>query len=184
MPFLDNIRVRLWNRKIKALVRHSKRERAMVGLDKAKNVGIYYFQENEAQYNSVKALVDELTGRNISVVVLAYCPDKVKPAYIWENPHFGMFSKTDLGFDNVPHNHFVDIFVNQKFDILFDLSVVDHYQNVYVSTRSRAKFKIGHSNFNNYNIFDLIVSTNEKVSLDEHIKDVLHYLNNFNSVSK
>jgi hypothetical protein len=157
-----------------------KRRRQMIGLDLAKNVGIYFYYENKASYDTVNEFANYLRNRGISVMLLAYADTKEKPTEVAESPNFGVFVKSELGFNRIPHDDIVNMFLKQPFDIFFDLSLKDHFQNLYIANASHATFKVGRVSELGLKIFDFTLELKDTTTIDEFVKIILEYFEVFN----
>jgi len=165
---------------MRKIARKQKRSRQMLGLDLAKNVGIYFHYNGKASYETANKFADYLKTRGVSVMVLAYSDSKDKPTEIAENQSFLLFLKSQLGFNRVPHDNAVSTFVEQPFDIFFDLSLNNHFQNLYIANASHATFKVGRTSKQGLNIFDFTLEVKDTADMQELIDAILKYLEVFN----
>jgi hypothetical protein len=156
------------------------RRRQMIGLDLAKNVGIYFYYNGKQSYEIANKFANDLRTRGISVMLLAYSNSKEKPAEVTESQNFGIFVKPQLGFNRVPHNDIVNMFVKQPFDIFFDLSLTDHFQNLYIANASHATFKVGRTSEWGLKIFDFTLEIKDTANMEEFINIILKYFDVFN----
>ncbi|MCL2414190.1 MAG: hypothetical protein FWC94_02930 [Bacteroidales bacterium] len=165
---------------MRKIARKQNRRRQMVGLDLAKNVGIYFPYNGKESYETANKFANYLKTRGISVAMLAYSDSKEKPAEVTESSIFGVFVKSQLGFNRVPHDNIVNTFVKQTFDIFFDLSLNNHFQNLYIANASHAAFKVGRTSKEGLNIFDFTLEIKDTADTQELIDAVLKYLEVFN----
>jgi hypothetical protein len=156
------------------------RRRQMIGLDLAKNVGIYFHYDGKVSYEMANKFANDLRNRGISAMLLAYSDSKEKPTEVTESPNFGVFVKSQLAFNRIPHDDIVNMFVKQPFDIFFDLSLTNHFQNLYIANASHATFKVGQTSEWGLKIFDFTLEIKETITMDEFIRTILKYLENFN----
>ncbi|MDR1951564.1 MAG: hypothetical protein LBP96_04985 [Bacteroidales bacterium] len=156
------------------------RRRQMIGLDLAKNVGIYFHYNGKTSYETANRFANYLRNRGMSAMLLAYSDSKEKPTEVDESPNFGVFVKSQLGFNRVPHDDIVNMFVKQPFDIFFDLSLADHFQNLYIANASHATFKVGRTSEWGLKIFDFTLELKDAADMDEFIKNILKYFEVFN----
>jgi len=162
------------------IARKHQRRRQMVGLDLAKSVGIYFHYEGEASFQVANRFANSLRDRGISAMLLAYSESKEKPTEVNESPYFGVFAKSQLGFNRIPHDDIVNMFVKQPFDIFFDLSLSNHFQNLYIANASHATFKVGRTSEQGLNIFDFTLEAKDISDVQELIDGILKYLEVFN----
>ena len=180
MKTIENFKTYLWSRRMRKIAKKQKRRRQMVGLDVAKKVGIYFPYDGEKSYQIANKFADYLRTRGISAKMLAYSDSKEKPTEVTESSNFGVFLKSQLGFNRVPHDEIVNTFVTQPFDIFFDLSLNNHFQNLYVANASHAAFKVGRTSKQGLNIFDFTLEIKDTADMQELTDTILKYLEVFN----
>ncbi|MCL2682192.1 MAG: hypothetical protein FWE63_01745 [Bacteroidales bacterium] len=180
MKIIENFKTFRWSRRMRKIARKLKRRRQMIGLDLAKSVGIYFHYDGKASYETVNKFANYLRNRGISAMLLAYSDSKEKPTEVPESPNFGVFTKSELGSNRIPLDVVVNRFVKQPFDIFFDLSLTDHFQNLYVANASHATFKVGRVSEWGLKIFDFTLEIKETTTLDEFINIILGYFEVFN----
>jgi len=180
MKIIENFKTYLWSRRMRKIARKLHRHRQMIGLDMAKNVGIYFHYDGRASYEIANKFANYMRTRGISAMLLAYSNNKEKPTEVIESPNFGVFVKSQLGFNRVPHDDIVNMFVKQPFDIFFDLSLTDHFQNLYIANASHATFKVGRTSEWGLKIFDFTLEINDTTNMQEFIDIILKYFEVFN----
>ncbi len=180
MKIVEDFKTFLWSFQMRKIAKRLHRHRQMIGLDLAKSVGIYFYYDGKTSYEIMHRFADYLRNRGISVMLLAYSDTKEKPTEVAENPNFGIFVKSELGFNRVPHDDIVNMFVKQPFDIFFDLSLTDHFQNLYIANASHATFKVGRVSEWGLKIFDFTLEIKDTTDLDEFIDTILSYFEVFN----
>jgi len=184
MKIVENFRTYLWARFMRKIAKKQTRRRQMVGLDLAKAVGIYFYYDGVESYETANKFATYLRNRGISATMLAYFDGKEKPVEVMETAYFGMFTKPQLGFNRVPHNDIANMFMKQPFDIFFDLSLNNHFQNLYIANASHAGFKVGRTSEEGLDIFDFTLEISETADMQELIDAILKYLEVFNQTEE
>jgi len=156
------------------------RNRKISNLNEAKSIGIVYKLEDETTYNHITRFVKLLQDKQINVKAIGYFEGNVRPIYAIEKLSLDFYDKKDINWFNKPSGKYVNDFIKTEFDILIDLSIEDIYQTKFISTLSRAKFKVGKGGGFNTEIFDLMIDLNQKTTLDEFIILIVHYLSIIN----
>ena len=82
------------------------------------------------------------------------------------------FNLKDCNFLGYPNSDNVNNFTSEKFDIIINLSDEENLMYDYIVSRSSARFRIGKSNINLYDLV-LNLKTNE---LKDYITEVIFYL--------
>ena len=145
----------------------------------AKSAGILFSSPDEQSFNAIKEFLSFLSQNEMKVIALGYVPSKKVPYQFLMLKGINFYSKTDLNWYYKPKNEIIDNFVDQKFDILFDLSIKDYFTVNYVGSLSKAAFKIGKQTENAYQ--DLVIDVNKNKSVEYLIEQIKHYLNILNN---
>lgn len=181
MRLIEKVRYYLWERKMHGLLRNRKVERKMLSIKNAKNIGIYAIYKDAEYMQWLTQLANSLKERGANVCILLYVDDKQKPKKILENSYLGLFCKSEVKFDYVPNvreNPYLLSFLEQPFDILFDLSLDFHYQGVAVMLLSKAQFVIGKGGEWGNKVNDLSFSPTETMDVRDFYAMVQNYLKN------
>ena len=184
MKIVENFKTYLWARRMHKIAKKLNRNRQMVGLDLTKRVGIYFHYDGEKSYETANKFASYLRDRGISAMLLTYSETKEIPENLLESPYFGVFLKSQLGFNRVPHNDTVNMFVKQPFDIFFDLSLNNHFQNLFIANASHAGFKVGRTSEEGLNIFDFTLEISDTADMQDLIDAILKYLDVFNQTEE
>ena len=75
----------------------------------------------------------------------------------------------------MPKNDYLNKFIDQEMDILIDLSRDDNFVVDYLTSLSKAKFKIGQFNDDQQNRFDFMLKAKKEISFESFIDQILHY---------
>ena len=145
----------------------------------AKTAGILFNSPNEESFTAIKDFLSFLSQNELKVIALGYIPSKKVPENYLMRKGFNFYCKSDLNWYYKPRNEIIDQFIEQKFDILFDLSIKNYFTINYVGSLSNASFKIGKQSEHAYQDFLIDISKNDTVEyLIEQIKHYLNILNN------
>ena len=123
-----------------------------------------------------------LSEQNCKVVALCFVDTKKVPDYYLLRKGFNFFSRGDLNFFFLPKNHTILDFIEKPFDMLIDLSIDGNFPLYYISSLSKAKFKIGKL-FQNRNCFDVMLDTTKNNSVEYLIEHIKHYIPVLSGVS-
>ncbi|MDX9847312.1 MAG: hypothetical protein RBT74_10055 [Tenuifilaceae bacterium] len=176
----NNFKLRVGHSKLKKLLKGFKREKKVHNLISARKVGIVFLATSEKSFQQVIGFVDFLTQQNLEVCILAYCPEKEIPEKYQLFENVNIFSVKETSWYGKPLAPFADEFQAMDFDILIDLSTQETFPLKWITTLSKAKFKVGNlSYFGNPN--DLIINIKPNEDLDYLISQLKHYLNLINN---
>ncbi len=112
-------------------------------MDSVRTVGIIFHQKNDASFDAVQGIIRELkeTGKKVSVI--GYIDANFIPEFYRIRKGFHFFCKQDINWYSIPEPAFVEDFIRERFDLLIDLSIEDHFPLEYIFALSTARFKAG-----------------------------------------
>ncbi|HOY71588.1 MAG TPA: hypothetical protein PLX53_00485 [Tenuifilaceae bacterium] len=157
-----------------------KRQRMVHNLTTARKILIVFTLNSQEVIDSVLNLVKYFESLNITVHALGYYPQKEVPQVFTMHPGITIFSKAETNWYGKPLSSDVEAFINKEYDILIDVDFDEVVPVRWISTFSKAKFKLGSQNYLN-NPFDLILTVDKLKGLPylcEQVKQVLFKLNN------
>ncbi|HNX44015.1 MAG TPA: hypothetical protein PLJ84_08315 [Bacteroidales bacterium] len=184
MGFLNNIRQKLACRRLNQEHQKLARIRKSTSLENARAIGILYYLPDEDTYKQVEEFIRLLTDMNLKVRVACYTDNKIPPHYFIPKLLQDIITPKDLSWIGVPEKLFVPDFLAEKFDILIDLSLTDHFPLLYLAALSKASLKIGRYDASRQEFFDMMIHTSPDTSLQEFTEQILHYLKMFNNTNK
>lgn len=146
-----------------------------MNLDSARTAGILW---EFSQKDAFDLLEKELLAHQIKPVGL--CFFKSKKAVIPEG--INGFSRRQVSWKNVPELPIAHNFIQEKFDLLIDLTRQNDYPLVYITALSKARFKIGSSGFAP-NYFDLNIAFATEPEPVQLAQQILYYLKRINKTT-
>ena len=148
-----------------------------LNLEEAKTIGIVFDATENANFELVKKYISYLKELKKRVKAIGFFNTKVTPPMAYSKLEYDFFSLKDLAWNNIPKNIYVKNFIEDHYDILLDLNLNDSFPLRYISTLSRAKFKVGKSSKWNSSIFDLMLDIDaSKNNLKYFLKNLDTYL--------
>ena len=145
----------------------------------AKSVGILFSTPTEQSFNAIKDFLTFLTSSDIKVIALGYIPSKKIPQQFLMRKGINFYCNTDLNWYYKPKNELITQFIDQQFDILFDLNISQYFTTNYVGSLSKASFKIGMQTNDVYQ--DLVIDIQKNKTVEYLIEQIKHYLNILNN---
>ncbi len=177
MTFFKNLRQKigcfLLNRRKKKL----KRNREIQNFKSAKNIGILFYvnKNNQQDLDKVLDFLLFLEKENSNIKALAYINKKNIPYQFFNNKGMLYFCRKDLNIFEQPKNNAIGSFINEEFDVLIDLNIEGVFPLKYVSSLSKAKFKVG-KYFHHLNGHDMMLNIDTNNTLDYMIEQTKNYL--------
>jgi hypothetical protein len=166
----------------KMLVKKSKlliRQKQVHNFNTAKTAGILFDAGNPDDFRHVKEFGKYVTGMGMESTIVGYVnAEEIKSDLLFRD-NITIFCTKDLDFFFRPAHADIDKFISRKFDILFDLSLLQNYPLRYISGLSPSVFKVGR--FIEGADLDLMIDIHSKPNLEfliEQIKAYVSILNN------
>jgi len=182
LKIIDSIRVRLGRYFLRKQSIRLQRNRAAMNLKQAKEIGILFSMLSEEEYDTVGNFAIELQLQGKKVHVVGFCRSKHAPAYYAPKLAYDLLLYTDIDLFFRPKTRFSEQFIEQPFDLLFDLSNPVDFPLVYMAELSKAGFKIGRGKSETTGPYDLQIESNEELSTKELINQMVHYTGSINFV--
>ena len=146
-------------------------ERTSMNLQQAKLVGILFNGTALEQRQLVMKYVSKLEKQGKKITLLGFI-DQPKPL---ENLTFPHYSRQEINWKLEPQSLEVSTFMEQNIDVLLVLDINSNVQFEYISTLSKAKFRVGPFT-GNVDAYDLMIDTNQTSSLADFIQEIEQYL--------
>lgn len=178
---LSSFRLKIAKFLLKKKLKSTQRKVRAIGLDKATEIGILYNATNRMEYESVKKLVNFLIEERKKVSTLGYINSKKGAEMMTPHLHFHYFDNNHLSNFFIPKNNEIDTFINSPFQILIDLTLTDNFPLQFISTLSKARFKVGATGNYRDEICDLTIALKDNKSIDQLILQLKHYLKMINA---
>lgn len=179
MSTKKNIKCKIGRLNLRNRLRSLKRKVKVHNFNTAKTAGIIFNSPDENSFEAIKQFLSYLSQFELKVIALGYIHSKKIPETFLMRKGINFYCKTDLNWYYKPKNEIVEQFINQEFDILFDLSIKDFFTVNYVGSLSKATFKIGKQSDNAH--LDLTIDIKENKSVEYLIDQIKHYLNIINN---
>jgi hypothetical protein len=172
---ISNTKLSLARFVLRNKLKSQKRKKQLVNLEEAKTIGVLYVVSSERTFKIIKELIKTLSSHKRQVLTIGYVNRKEIPSYCVAANSGYYFNKNELNWLGMPKNDYLNKFIDQEIDILIDLSRDDIFVLDYITSLSRAKFKIGQFVENDKNRFDFMIKAKKDISFESFIDQILHY---------
>jgi hypothetical protein len=170
------LKSKLANRVLSSKLEALSRSKKVFNLDSAQTAGILWEIDQEASFRQIE---NEL--RNSGVKTTGLCYSSSRKAVI-SNGTNGFTRKQASWWLEIPKAKVADDFIQQKFDVLIDLTGQKSFPVVFVTALSNAAFKIGHSGTST-NYFDWNIEFADKPETSQLAEQILYYLKRINKTT-
>jgi hypothetical protein len=172
MSLKSKLANRILNSKLKALSRNKK----VFNLDSAQTAGILWETDQEAAF---RHLEKELQNSGIKVTGLCYQP--IRKMAIPDGIN-GFTRKQASWWLEIPKTKVAEDFIQQRLDVLIDLTGQKSFPIAFTTALSNAAFKIGSSG-NSTNYFDWNIEFSEQPDTGQLTQQILYYLKRINKTT-
>jgi len=176
MGIINNIKNFFGNYSLSQEMKSVRRNKMFLNLEEAKTIGIVFDATENENFELVKKYITYLKGLKKRVKAIGFFNMKETPPMAYSKLDYDFFSLKDLSWNNIPKNIYVKNFIDDQFDILLDLNIKDSFPLKYISTLSRAKFKVGKRSKWNSSTFDLMLDIDASKNLKYFLKNLDTYL--------
>lgn len=176
MSPVKNIQEKLGRFKLNKNKKRLKRNVKAFNIEKASTIGIIYNATNRTEADVVKKFIQHLKEERKEVLSLGYIDSKDSSNIVTPHLNYTYFDKRNLSKAQVPNGTDANNFLNKPFSILIDLNMNDCFPLEYISSLSKAKFKVGAEGGYRDSACDLLIDISKNPKLDFLIIQIKHYL--------
>lgn len=176
MSLIQNIRNMAGNYFLSREMASVSRNKMFLNLEEAKTIGIVFDATENENFELVKKYINYLKDLKKRVKAIGFFNSKITPPMAYSKLEYDFFCLKDLSWHNSPNSIYVKNFIGDEYDILLDLNLMDSFPLRYISTLSRAKFKVGKKNKWNSSIFDLMLEVKDGKNLKYFLRNLDQYL--------
>ena len=172
----EQLRYKISNYLLQQEIRNLNRQVSVIPFSEAKNIGILYEATHDKDYELIKNYVKDLRSYSKDVLALGYYNRKELPETRYIKLGLDFFTLKSLNWKMKPNHPIVTNFMNREFDILICMNLDRSIPIRYVSSHTKARFKIGRYDPVCAKIFDFMIKVEDKPDLRIMIEQVNHYL--------
>jgi hypothetical protein len=180
VKLIDNIKRNTGLKALSKSLKTVKRNKYVHNLVTARKIAIVGLVNTSKDSDEIISLQKFLAEKNIQVEVLLYYPGKEIPQQLLLRKGINIFNRNEINWYGKPLIPFVEQFNSVEYDILIDLSLDEVFPLRWISTLSRAKFKVGSLSYTG-NPYELIITVDNKKEIAYLAEQVIHYLNLLNN---
>lgn len=147
------------------------REKTLISLQQAKNIGLMCEITNEASYKEYFAIFSAIQKANRNMWLLGYIDDKIVPFYCLEQLTVDFFCNKDLNWYGKPQKIQVLDYEKKAFDMLIDFTKRPLLPIRSILELSQAKCIVG-GNKNHRDSYDLFIGGENDLSSHQLLKNI------------
>lgn len=182
MELFKNIRVKIGNAILKNKMAKTKRKMHYTNLNHVKKIGIVWDASKIDEFTILSRFYQKMHESKIEVRVLGYFSGNNLPNQYTAIRYLSIIKKEELNILYHPVSSETNTFVGKPFDVLIDINFKKLLPLRYISSLSKARFKVGLFESETRNTpFDLMMDLKSPVNVEDYLNQVIRYLEMINS---
>ncbi len=178
LSFIENTKVKFGRYILGKRAAKLQRNAGFKNLEQSKTVGVIFNATQQDVSETARKYIQTLQKQGLKVKALGFVDSKQLLDFYKKTDTFDFFSRKNLNWYGKPNNPNTDAFINLRFDILIDLSIVEDFPIQYIVGLSKADFKVGCVK-DSKNYYDFMIELGEKKQLPFFIDQLNHYFEMF-----
>ena len=184
MELFGAIRLKIGNSILSKRIRKIRRKVFYTNINRIKSIGIVWDASKPEDFVVLSEFYQKMNERKINMTILGYYPGKELPDQYTALRYLSCIRRNELSLYYIPISAETNAFISKMFDVLIDINFDKIFPLEYISSLSKASFKVGlFGNGTTGNTFDLMIELKKPVSLRDYLDNVIHYLEMINSGS-
>ncbi len=139
---------------------------------RTKKIGIIFNAYKKENIELIRHLIDYFKDKGVSCEALGFVNQNKMKDFNLASLNIDYFNSKDCNFFGFPNTDNVNNFISEKFDVIINLSEDENLMYDYIVSHSLARFRIGKSNIN---LYDLVINLKSN-HLKDFISEVIFYL--------
>jgi hypothetical protein len=182
MELFKKIRLKIGENILKKKIAITKRKIQYSNINQVKNIGIVWDASKIDDFVYLTRFCQKMHESKTDVKILGYFPGKNLPNQYTAVKYLTILKQAELNIYYHPVSAEINTFVSNRFDVLIDLNFKKLLPLKYISSLSKAGFKVGLFEAGTGNTpFDLMMDIKGTVSVEDYLNHVIHYLEMINS---
>lgn len=147
-----------------------------VSFNEALKVAILFYARSEAEMTAVNDLISFLWDHKKLTFILGGTSGFPVPKSKFTNMNFIQLKEDEFNWKNIPTGYRIDNYLENKFDILIDLSQEDYQPLIYILAVAKARIKVGRYDRNIHGIYHFMLDTWQKPDIYNFTEQIKQYL--------
>jgi hypothetical protein len=182
MELFKNIRIKIGYAILRNKMAGTKRKIQYSNINQVKNIGIVWDASKIDDFVYLTRFCQKMHESKTDVKILGYFPGKNLPYQYTAIRYLTILKQDELNIFYHPVSAEINTFVSNQFDVLIDLNFKKLLPLQYISSLSKAGFKVGLFEAETGNTpFDLMMDLKGPVNIEDYLNHVIHYLEMINS---
>lgn len=174
MNIAERIKVYIGHHALEKKLKNEMHRPLVCNIKDAKTIGIIYNATEYVSFEIIKDFTKQISKGDVKVTILGYVHSKKLIDHYLYRKGFDFFSRNELNWYYKPVSETVESFIQQPFDILFNLSLEGYFPIQYIVGLSKASFKVGKFSQSENNL-DLMIDIEKEKSLMKKLHDEIAF---------
>ncbi|MEE4116598.1 MAG: hypothetical protein V2I37_10535 [Marinilabiliaceae bacterium] len=171
-----------WARfKIRKRLKSTYRNKRFNNLKNAHKIGIIWDGSFIESFSVLSDFYKRMQINNIQVDIVCFHPNKILPDEYTALRYLRCFKQSDLNYFFIPKAAEIDDFISTPYEILIDINLNNRFPLFYITSLSKAEFKIGAGNTIDSNSLDMTIELKDKTDIKYYLEQVEYYLKMINT---
>ena len=185
MELFKKFRLKIGKLILSKNVARTKRNVYYSNFKNVKTIGIVWDASRPLEFASLSRFHQRMQDIKIDVAIFGYYPGKNLPDQYTAIRYLRCIRKDEVNSFYHPDSSETNSFISNHFDILIDINFDKMVPLCYVTSLSRARFKVGlFDNETTESPFDLMMEIKNPVDIDGYLLQVIQYLEMIKDTSK
>ena len=184
MELFRNLRIKAGRSTLAGMISKVNRRPYYTNFRSVKSMGLVWDASRPEEFMLLSRFHQKMSEHNIEFRILGLFPGKVLPNQFTAVRYLTCLRKNEIDFFYRPDSKDATVFIEKQFDVLIDINFQKLFPLVYITTLSRARFKVGLADAEpEKSPFDLMLSINKPVNIENYLEQIILYLDMINSES-
>lgn len=182
MEFFRNTRLKIARAILRRRVARSGRKMTYTSFALVKTIGVVWDASKHEEFPLLSRFHQRMHERNIDVRILGYYQGKQLPDRYTAIRYLSCLRDSEINLFYMPESTEAKSFIGNRFDILIDINFEKIFPLIYITSLSKASFKVGLFEVEgNDTPFELMMEIKSPVNVEEYLKQAIQYLEMINS---
>lgn len=146
-------------------------------INRIKSIGIVWDAEKTGEFTILSKFHQKMQERKIDVKILGYYSGEELPDQYTAIRYLSCIRKNELNYIYIPRSTETDVFIRTEFDVLIEINFDRVFPLFYISSLSKAHFKVGlFRSEKDSASYDLMMEMGKPVNVEDYLEQIVHYL--------
>jgi hypothetical protein len=182
MELFKEIRLKIGDSVLKQKIAGTKRKAHFTNISQVKKIGIVWDASKTEEFTCLSRFYQKMHENKIEVTIFGYFSGKNLPDQYTAIRYLTCIKKNELNIFYHPVTKETETFINNHFDVLIDINFTKLLPLLYITSLSKASFKVGIFDSDGGNSpFDLMIEIKKPLKIEDYLDQVVHYLKMINA---